>query len=145
MKSKSKFKTIRPLKQIPEENISFLTTLIKIHSGEINEGIIVLIPHNNESLFIDHFKISNIINKHGPIPLENMIITATEPTSIITGIIDEKSYITLVYEFGDGGLVLSARKFNGHYIVTFFEPSDANYIKSIKKRGKVIFENKNTL
>jgi hypothetical protein len=62
---------------------------------------------------------------------------------MIKGIIDGLPYITFVYEFENGnGLVLSARKFNGHYVVTFFEASNSGYIKSIKKRGSLLFDQK---
>ena len=128
---------MRPIKEIMPENMHFLETLIAIQLGKIEEGVIAILP-NEEPLYIDHFKTSNITQKHGEIPLENMIITATEPTAVIVGVIEGRSYITLVYEFNEEGFVLSARKFNGHYVVTFFEPSDASYIKSIKGRGLVI-------
>lgn len=125
-------------------NTHFLEELRKVADGKIDVGIIARLPDNRGDLYIDHFKISNITQKHGAIPFENMIITATEPTLAIVGVIDEMSYITLVYEFNEGGFVLSARKFNGHYVVTFFEPSDGNYIKSIKKRGEILFDKKKT-
>ncbi len=140
MKSKSQFKTTNPIKEIKQENLHFLDILKKIQLGELDEGIIALLPNNEGNLYIDHFKTSNIAKKNGNIPLENMIITATEPTSVIIGVIEKNSYITLVHEFTDGGFVLSARKFNNHYVVTFFEPSDTKYIRSVKERGKVLFD-----
>jgi|GEM_PF-2920015 len=142
--SRSPFKTILPVKKIKRENIHFLDTLKMIQSGELEEGVIAELPCSEGNLYIDYFKVSNITSKHGAIPLDNMIITATEPTSAVVGVIEGRAYITLIYEFDDGGFVLSARKFNGHYVVTFFEPSDTNYIKSIKKRGEIRFDNKKT-
>jgi hypothetical protein len=144
MISRSQFKTQYPVKKMKPENAHFLKTLMEIQSGILNEGVIAQLPDNKGDLYIDHFKTSNITGKHGDIPLENMIITATEPTSVVVGVIDGRFYITLVYEFIDGGFVMSARKFNGHYVVTFFEPSDTNYITSIKKRGRLLFDNKKT-
>ncbi len=143
-KSKSQFKTTRPIKAIEPNNIHFLEVLKRIQSGDLNKGIIAELPDNEGSLFIDHFKVCNIIQKHGNMPLENMIITANEPTSMVTGYIEGKSYISFIYEFGTSGFILSSRKFNGHYVVTFFEVSDENYIKSVKNRGQVIFDNKKT-
>ena len=135
---------MNPVKEIKQEYLHFLAILREIHSGERDEGIIALLPYDEGGLYIDHFKTSNIAQKHGNIPLENMIITATEPTSVIVGVIAERPYVTLVYEFPEGGFIFSARKFNGHYVVTFFEPSDIKYIKSIKERGCVLFDNKKT-
>ncbi len=144
VQSRSQFKNIHPLKEILSENIHYLHILEKIVSGELDDGIIAQLPNGEGDLHIDHFKTSNIFEKHGVIPLENMIITATEPTTVIKGVIDKKPYITLIYEFERGGFVLSTRKFNSHYVVTFFEPSDTNYIKSVKNRGEVIFDQKKT-
>jgi hypothetical protein len=144
IKSKSHFKTFNPIKEVPPSSVHFLETIKKIALGELDEGIIAQLPDNRGDLYIDHFKTSNIVQKHGEIPLENMIITATEPTLVIVGVIKEMSCMTLVYEFNERGFVLSARKFNGHYVVTFFEPSDGNYIESIKKRGEILFDKKKT-
>ena len=135
---------MHPIKEIKQENLRFFHILERIQLGEIDEGIIAELPNNKGNLYINHFKVSNITQKHGDIPLENMIITATEPTLAITGAIDKMDYITLVYQFVNGAFVLSTRKFNGHYVVTFFEPSDANYIESIKRRGDILFDKKKT-
>jgi hypothetical protein len=134
-KNRSQFKTIAPIKKIARKNIHFLEVLKKIVSREIQEGIIGYLPHNKGDLYIDTFKIHNIFEKHGKVPLENLILTVTEPTAVICGIIENMPYITLIYELEETGFVLSARKFNGHYVVTFFESLDLGYIESIKRRN----------
>lgn len=141
---KSKFKNIQPIKDVLKESIGFLDVLRKVNKGIINEGVVAKLPCYRGDLHIDSLKMYNLKQKHGEIPLENLIITATEPTSAVVGIVNKKSYITLIYEFGDSGFVLCAWKFNGHFVVTFFEPGDLKYIQSVKNRGRVLFDKKKT-
>ncbi|MDO8579598.1 MAG: hypothetical protein Q7R72_01870 [bacterium] len=141
---KSRFKNIRPVKDILQENIGFLDILRKINGGIINEGVIAKLPCDRGDLHIDNLKTRNIKQKHGEIPLENLIITATEPTSAVVGIVNKRPYINLIYEDGDTGFLLCAWKFNGHFVVTFFEPGDLKYIKSVKNKGQVLFDKKKT-
>ncbi|MEK7163482.1 MAG: hypothetical protein AAB775_02135 [Patescibacteria group bacterium] len=140
----SKFKNIQPIKNVIQENLGFLDILKKISDGVIYKGIIAKLPCDKGDLYIDNLKTHNIKQKHGEIPLENLIITATEPTSAIVGIVSKKSYITLIYEFGYSGFVLSVWRFNGYFVVTFFEPGDLKYIQSVKNRGQILFDKKKT-
>ncbi len=141
---RNQFETQSPLKKIAIENQYFLDNLRKIINEELNEAVIATLPNGSGDLYINAFKIKNIVEKHGNFPVENLIITATEPTTCIIGIIEGKKYITLLYESDDVNYVLSARKFNGHYVVTFFEPADIKYLDSLKRRGEVIFTQKKT-
>jgi hypothetical protein len=134
---KSSFKTRHPIHKLSLVEQSYQLTFLQILQGKIKEGVIAALPITAEPLYIDLFKILDIGRKHGDIPLENLIITANEPTSMICGVQDNIPYVTLLYEFQVGGFVLSTRKFNGHYVVTFFESADSMYLEAIKKRGDV--------
>jgi hypothetical protein len=135
--NKNLFKSTEPIQELSDREEAFLANLLEVLTGVINEGVIALLPYTKESLYIDIFKVIDIGRKHGDVPLENLIITANRPTFIIRGYVDELPFITLVYELPGGGFVLSSRKFNGHYVVTFFEAADSKYIESIKRRGEV--------
>lgn len=141
--SKSTFKTINPIKEVPSEFKIYLDTIEKVKNGNIDEGIVAKLPQGND-LYINKDKIDNIIDKHGNFPKENFIITANEPTTVISGIVEKRPYITLIHEFeGNKAFVISARKFNGHYVVTYFEPTDMSYVKGLKiRKGSEIIKGK---
>lgn len=147
--SKTPITKIKPIEDIKPENQLFLDQVNNIKSGKINEAVIGKLPVEiaqkeqiGQDIIFNRRIGEKIAKDHGVLPAENLVITANNPTTI-TRFKDAlgKEKINLIKELPDGsGLVISAEKQNGHFIVTFFEPKDKAYLASIKKRGRPIFD-----
>ncbi len=136
--NKNVFRTYKPLDLITGKLLLYLATIREIEANNVDKGIIGFLPNHN-SIYINSFKIKDITRKHGLIPYENLILTANNPTFYVKGMIENREFMTLAKDFGSTCFVLSTRRYEEFYVVTFFEPASKKYLESIKKRGEVLY------
>lgn len=144
---KSQFisKQIRELNEVEKEFLQDLKDFIYLKKDKC---IIPYLPQyissdsKIRSLILSKEIVIKIINKHGKIPVNNLLINANDWDFIIQNIDKIKDKINIIKQIpnSDNFLLIGAVRDNGFFILTHFETEvlQGNELKSLLGRGDLI-------
>lgn len=127
------------------EQVQFRKNLDDLVSGKTTQAHIGNIPADiaqqkkiPEQIYIAQDKITKLKDRH-QINVDESFIENLNSSDEILFDGNDVNKINLIKKLNDGRtLVIGARRFNGHFIVTGFHAGKDSYVESIKKRGEVI-------
>lgn len=141
----------RPQQNIVRDQVSpaaldvFKNNLNDLNNGISNQAHISDLPENiaidrkiPRSVFIDQKMIDKLKNKHN-LPVDEKFVENLNNPDFLVFPKEDPDKINFVKKQDNGEfLVVGTKRYNGHFVITGFEPGRADYIDSIKKRGEVI-------
>lgn len=143
-KSRNIFKTTTPIEDTTGLDL-FIKNFNEVNAEKQKFGLVGKIEQematkNNiaTDIVIDKYRINAIEKKHGKYAKENLILSLNKPDHIISFVdpkTDKPKLNFIKYFNDDDYFIASAERRNGHYVITFFEPSDKSYAKSVLNRG----------
>ncbi len=138
-------KQIRDLNDIEQEFLQDLKDFINLKKDKC---IISYLPKDLSSdskirpLVLSKEILIKIINKHGKIPINNLLINANDWDFVIQNVDKIKDKLNLIKTIPNSNnfLLIGAVKDNGFYILTHFETEvfQGNELKSLLGRGDLI-------
>ena len=138
-------KQIRDLNEVEEEFLQDLKDFINLKKDKC---IISHVPQHVSSdrktrpLVLSKEILIKIINKHGRIPVNNLLINAHDWDIVIQNIDRIKDKINIIKQIpnSDNFLLIGAVRDNGFFILTHFETEalQGNELKSLLGRGDLI-------
>lgn len=136
---------IGSLEDALEEIEIFKNNLNDLKVGNTKEAHIANIPKEIASergipqeIFIAQDKLEKLKEKHS-IDVDDSFVENINASDELLVYKDNPNQINLIKKLNDGEtLVVGARRFNGHFVVTGFKAGNERYLNSIKKRGEVI-------
>ena len=138
-------KQIRDLNEVEEEFLQDLKDFINLKKDKC---IISYVPQHVSSdrktrpLVLSKEILIKIINKHGRIPVNNLLINAHDWDIVIQNIDRIKDKINIIKQIpnSDNFLLIGAVRDNGFFILTHFETEalQGNELKSLLGRGDLI-------
>ncbi len=138
----------KQIRKLTRTENKYVINVLEITQGKVDKNIIAYIPdyisHDKKvrPLILSKDILVKIENKHGKIPIENLLINAHDFDHVILNLDNIEGKINLIKLIpnSDNFLLISAAMVNGFFILTHFETEvlQGNELKSLLGRGKLL-------
>jgi len=138
----------KQIRKLTRTEDKYIINIFEILQGKKEQNIITYLPdyisYDNKirPLILNKDIIIKIENKHGKIPIENLLINAHDFDYALINFDNIKEKINLIKLIPDSNnfLLISAIKINGYFMLTHFETEvlKDNELKSLLGRGELV-------
>jgi hypothetical protein len=148
MKNKKSLFISKQIRKLTRTENKYVINILEIIQNKVDKNTIAYVPDyvsydkKVRPLILDKGILIKIENKHGKIPIENLLINAHDFDYAIVGFdnVEDKINLIKLIPNSNNFLLISAIKINGYFLLTHFETEtlQGNELKSLLGRGELV-------